>query len=86
AVKNAPGPNGGGYIDPESFVQKLGNKSWDAVLDLFGSSMTAGLTDASRSILGDYTAKAPDAQPQTLDTKLRGLIHLLMVSPEYQVA
>jgi len=86
AVKNAPSPNGGGYIDPESFVQKLGSKSWDAVIDFFGGSLTSGLTDTTRSALLDYAGKAQDPRPQTLDTKLRGLIHLLMVSPEYQVA
>ncbi|HEX6511145.1 MAG TPA: DUF1800 domain-containing protein [Chloroflexota bacterium] len=86
AVKNAPAPNGGGYIDPESFVQKLGTKSWDAVIDLFGGSLTAGLTEETRSSLKDYVSNATDIRPQTLDTKLRGLVHLLMVSPEYQVA
>jgi uncharacterized protein (DUF1800 family) len=86
AVKNAPGANTGGYIDPESMVQKLATRSWDAVIDLFGGSLTAGLSDATRSALKDYAAKAQDAKPVTLDTKLRGIIHLLMVSPEYQVA
>jgi uncharacterized protein (DUF1800 family) len=87
AVKNDPfpGPNGG-YIDPESMVQKLANKSWDAVIDLLGNHLTAGLSDATRSALKEYTATAADLKPQTLDTKLRGLVHLLMVSPEYQVA
>jgi len=86
AVKGAPSPNGGGYIDPESFVQKLGTKSWDAVINLFGGSLTAGLSDATHAALSEYVSKAQDLKPQTLDTKLRGLIHLLMVSPEYQVA
>jgi uncharacterized protein (DUF1800 family) len=85
-VKNAPSPNSGGYIDPESFVQKLGNKSWDAVIDLFGDSLTGGLTDATHTAIAGYAGKAGDLRPQTLDVKLRGLIHLLMVSPEYQVA
>jgi hypothetical protein len=87
AVKNDPfpGPNGG-YIDPESMVQKLANKSWDAVIDLLGNHLTAGLSDATRSALKEYTATAADLKPQTLDTKLRGLVHLLMGSPEYQVA
>lgn len=86
AVKNAPSPNGGGYIDPESFVQKLGTKSWSAVVDLFGGSLTGGLTEDTRSALLQYAGTAQDTRPVTLDTKLRGLIHLLMVSPEYQVA
>lgn len=86
AVKGGPNPNGGGYIDPESMVQKLATKSWDAVLDLFGGSLTAGLSDATRSALTEYVGKAQDLRPQALDAKLRGLIHLLMVSPEYQVA
>jgi len=85
-VKNAPSPNGGGYIDPESFVQKLGTKSWQAVVDLFGNGLTSGLTDATRTALLDYARATQDLRPQTLDIKLRGLIHLLMVSPEYQVA
>jgi uncharacterized protein (DUF1800 family) len=86
AVKGAPNPNGGGYVDPESFVQKLGSKSWDAVVDLFGGSLTGGLSTDTRSALLDYASQAADTKPQTLDTKLRGLVHLLMVSPEYQVA
>ncbi|MBV9120550.1 MAG: DUF1800 domain-containing protein [Chloroflexi bacterium] len=86
AIKNAPGPLGGGYIDPESFVQKLPAKSWPAVISLFGDSLTGGLTDETKQTLSDYTASAASLTPQALDTKLRGLIHLLMVSPEYQVA
>jgi len=86
AVKGAPSLTGGGYIDPEAMVQKLATKSWDAVIDLFGTSLTGGLSDATRQALQAYTAKAPNLTPQTLDTKLRGLLHLMMVSPEYQVA
>jgi hypothetical protein len=85
-VKGAPAPQGGGYIDPESFVSKLPAKSWDAVIDLFGASLTGGLTDQTRSILNSYLGGITDMKPATLDTKLRGLIHLMMVSPEYQVA
>jgi uncharacterized protein (DUF1800 family) len=85
AVKNAPGA-GGGYIDPESFVQKLPSKGWGAVIDLFGGSLTGGLTDSTRQAMADYAAKAASQKPQDLETKLRGLVHLLMVSPEYQVA
>ena len=85
AVRGAQN-QGGGYIDPERFVQQLGTKDWDAVIDLFGTSFTAGLTDETRSSLKDYVSKAKDARPITLETKLRGMVHLLMASPEYQVA
>ncbi|MGH2520750.1 MAG: DUF1800 family protein, partial [Chloroflexota bacterium] len=85
AAKNRPGP-GDGYIDPEAFVHKLGANSWDAVIDIFGGSLTAGLSSATQSALKSYAGKSAGLKPQALDTKLRGLIHLLMVSPEYQVA
>ncbi|MGH2365604.1 MAG: DUF1800 domain-containing protein [Chloroflexota bacterium] len=78
------GAAGGGFIDPESLVQAAQLTDWGSIVDLFGGSLTAGLTDASKAALASYTTGT--ASGQNLSVKLRGLLHLISMTPEYQVA
>ncbi|HUZ78218.1 MAG TPA: hypothetical protein VMV93_11620, partial [Chloroflexota bacterium] len=65
-------------------VQAAHLTDWAGIVDLFGGSLTGGLTDASKAALASYTTGAASGQNLTL--KLRGLLHLISMTPEFQVA
>ncbi len=84
AIKGAQN-QGGGYIDPEAIVQSANLTNWDSIISFFGGALTSGLTDQTTQTLKSFTA--PTAiNSASAQATLRGLLHLLLVTPEYQVA
>lgn len=94
AVSSARGPAFGSHIAPERAAERLGQKSAEDVVDYYLWNLVQ--TDVSadtRARLLDYMERW-DRQPrkkfvvtpQTLDSKVRGLIHVIMTLPEYQLS
>ena len=83
-----------GYINPEVLAKQFGSKNAKDMVDYFlarlvdedvPSSARKKLLDyVSTGIDGNELTTLPDAK--TLDIKMRGLLHLIMTLPSYQLA
>jgi uncharacterized protein (DUF1800 family) len=87
------GTTGDGRFDPSKWIQK--EADGDAVVTVFADVLLDGRVPAPmRVALGEYLKsldkdKKPvpfKATPQALDEKVRGLVRLMLSSPEYQLA
>jgi hypothetical protein len=80
------GDGGESYLDPAALASRF--KTADALVDYFGELFLEGdLPATSRAALLDYARDGGDgfAAPDAADQKIRGLAHLVMASPLYQL-
>jgi len=83
-----------GYINPEVLAKQFGSKNAKDMVDYFlarlvdedvpSSARKKLLEYVSTGIDGSELTTLPDAK--TLDIKMRGLLHLIMTLPSYQLA
>ncbi|MBI3965846.1 MAG: DUF1800 domain-containing protein [Chloroflexi bacterium] len=81
--------NGQPLIDPIAMAERasINVKSADEVVRFFVDLMLDGdLSAGARSELARYVGDLGRADRRTLDTKVRGLVHLIMATPVYQFA
>ncbi len=96
AVTGQRGPEGTSHVDPESIFEGIQPTSPEDVLERAVTHLLDGeLPSEARSALRDYLAVPDDprAKPapfafdrRFVDGKLRGLLHLVLSSPEYQLS
>jgi len=80
------GDGGESYFDPAALASRF--KTADALVDYFGELFLEGdLPATSRAALLDYARDGGEgfAAPDAADQKIRGLAHLVMASPLYQL-
>ena len=83
-----------GYVSPSALVASQGLKSSRQIVDYFlGLLVDGDVPDATRDVLITYVStdangKIGDtiADDRLLEAKLRGLVHLIMTLPTYQLA
>lgn len=83
-----------GYINPGYLAKTQGLKDADETVDYFASLLVDGdIDENTRTVLKQYMGTTSDgkpvdvsADPKTMDEKLRGLVHLIMTLPSYQLA
>jgi len=83
-----------GYISPTDLVQQQGLTDTDTMVDYFLKLLVDGdVPDSTRKELRAYLVSGPNGKPvdpladeKLLDSKLRGLVHLIMTLPTYQLA
>jgi hypothetical protein len=81
---DGPGQNGS-MVDVEGIAAGTGAETMSELLDPLASILGIAVTPDTRNALLHYLGKGSVAAPD-LDTKVRGLIHLLLASPEYQAS
>jgi uncharacterized protein (DUF1800 family) len=81
---DGPGQNGA-LINTEAIVAETGAESLPELVDATAGLLGISLTPNTRNALLQYIGRGSVATPN-LDAKARGLIHLLLASPEYQVS
>jgi uncharacterized protein (DUF1800 family) len=81
----ARGDRGESYLDPAAIAGRL--RTPEATIDFLVELLLDGdLPAASRAALLDYARDGGDfADPDVADRKVRGLVHLVMASPLYQL-
>ncbi len=90
------GPEGTSHVDPESIFEGVQPTSLDDVLERTVTHLLDGeLPPDARAALREYLAIPDDAKVKAapfafdrrfVDGKLRGLLHLVLSSPEYQLS
>lgn len=79
-------PYDNGEWEADTFLQRYGLTTWDQTIDfLLDLLIDVEPPPALREALSGYVAGA-DLKPRTIEIKLRGLAHLLLVSAEHQMA
>jgi uncharacterized protein (DUF1800 family) len=81
---DGPGQQGA-HLNHEAVVARSGAETGSDLVDAVAGMLGISLTRNTRRALLDYVGSGSVAAPN-LDTKVRGLVHLLLVSPEYQVS
>jgi hypothetical protein len=80
--------------DVETILKNLNLTTSDAIIDYYARVLLDGRLDHSaRSEFLDYMARGEKGDvrifrlnPNTVNTKVRGVIHLIMATPEFQLA
>jgi uncharacterized protein (DUF1800 family) len=81
---DGPGQKGA-VLDVAALVAASGAETMPALVDAMAAMLGVTMTPDTRNALLAYVGKGSVAAAN-LDTKARGLIHLLLASPEYQVS
>jgi len=73
-------------LDPQQILQQSGAQDAAGLIDyLLSRFIGIGATAATRSALLSYTGGAGALAPEAMDAKVRGLVQLVLGSPEYQL-
>lgn len=75
----------GGGFDPEAILTASGAETMDQLVYFITDALGVSMTQATRGALMRYAGRG-SVDNADVETKIRGLIHLVLVSPEFQVS